>query len=82
MGMPTVVITALPAVAVKVGANRVVRGKGFSHPCGNPALDPPAERAFRLTVVRTALNALNARQYGDRIAALELRWGVRLRGAP
>ena len=58
MGMPTVVITALPAVAVKVGANRVVRGKGFSHPCGNPALDPPAERAFRLTVVRTALNAL------------------------
>lgn len=51
-------VTSLPSVALKVGANRVVRGARFSHPCGNPALGPEAERAFRLALVREALAAL------------------------
>jgi hypothetical protein len=38
------------------------------------------DAAGSLRSIRTALNGLNARQYGDRIAALELHWGVRLRG--
>lgn len=40
------------------------------------------DAAGSLRAIRIALNGLNARQYGDRIAALELRWGVRLRGTP
>ncbi len=45
-------------MAVKVGANRVVRGNRFSHPCGNPLLDPADERAWRIELVRAALQAL------------------------
>jgi hypothetical protein len=48
----------LTDVALKVGANRVVRAARFSHPCGKPALPLPAERAFRLALVREALRAL------------------------
>ena len=45
-------------MALKVGANRVVRGARFSHPCGQPALAPADERAWRLGLVRAAVAAL------------------------
>ena len=45
-------------MALKVGANRVVRGRRFSHPCGDPALDADGERALRLALVRKAVLAL------------------------
>ncbi len=51
-------VTSLTDVALKVGANRVVRGVRFSHPCGNPALGPGAERELRVALVREALEAL------------------------
>jgi glycine reductase len=51
-------VTSLTAVALTVGANRVVRGTRFSHPCGNPQLDPAAERALRGALVHRALEAL------------------------
>lgn len=51
-------VTSLAAVALKVGANRVLRGTRFSHPCGNPALTPPDERAWRLAFVRRAIEVL------------------------
>lgn len=51
-------VTSFTSVGLKVGANRVVTGNRFSHPCGNPALDPADERAWRLDFVRRALNAL------------------------
>jgi glycine reductase len=57
-GLPTATVTSLTDVALKVGANRVVRGARFSHPCGNPALGPEAERAYRIALVRRALAAL------------------------
>jgi len=57
-GFPTATITSLAAVAVKVGANRIVRGHRFSHPCGRPELPLAEERAWRLELVRTALRAL------------------------
>ena len=57
-GIPTVLITSLSSVALKVGANRVLQGKRFSHPCGNPGLKLPEERAWRIELVRTALRAL------------------------
>jgi glycine/betaine/sarcosine/D-proline reductase family selenoprotein B len=58
--VPTVTVTSLTEVAVKVGANRIVRGARFSHPCGAPALGEPAEREWRLRLVRSALDALGA----------------------
>ena len=51
-------ITSLSTVALKVGANRVLQGKRFSHPCGNPALEAEDERKWRLELLRTALRAL------------------------
>jgi glycine reductase complex component B subunit gamma len=57
-GFPTVTVTALTDVARKVGANRVLRGGRFSAPCGNPALPPDDERAWRLALVRDAVRAL------------------------
>jgi glycine reductase complex component B subunit gamma len=56
-----VTVTSLPAVALKVGANRVLRGHRFSHPCGNPALAPADERAWRLALVRRAIEILGTR---------------------
>lgn len=52
-------LTSLTSVALKVGANRVVRGARFSHPCGQPAVNPVDERAWRLRLVRTAVAALS-----------------------
>ena len=57
-GFPTATVTSLVAVAVKVGANRIVRGNRFSHPCGHPGLPPAEERAWRVELVRVALRAL------------------------
>jgi glycine reductase len=53
-----VLVTALPGVAMKVGANRIVRGKSFSHPCGDPSVDSGAEQRFRIGLIRQALAAL------------------------
>jgi glycine reductase len=57
-GLPTAMITAMPPVARELGANRVVRGVKIPHPCGDPMLDPAADRALRLRIVRAALDAL------------------------
>ena len=57
-GFPTVTVTSLTEVALKVGANRVVRGGRFSAPCGNPVLTREDERAWRLALVRRALGTL------------------------
>jgi glycine reductase complex component B subunit gamma len=53
-----VTVTSLTDVALKIGANRVVRGVRFSHPCGDPALGREPERELRLALVREALEAL------------------------
>ena len=57
-GFPTALVTSLSSVALKVGANRVIQGKRFSHPCGNPELNMKDEKAWRLQLIRTALRAL------------------------
>ncbi len=57
-GLPTVIVTSLPDVALKVGANRVLRGASFSSPCGRPSLGPADERRFRLALVRRAVAIL------------------------
>jgi len=57
-GLPTVTVTSLTDVALKVGANRVLRGGSFSSPCGRPGVDMADERRFRLALVRRAVVAL------------------------
>ncbi len=57
-GIPTVLVTSLASVALKVGANRVLQGKRFSHPCGNPALKADDEHTWRVELIRAAVRAL------------------------
>jgi glycine reductase complex component B subunit gamma len=57
-GLPTAMISALPPVALELGANRVVRGVKIPHPCGDPTLDAATDRALRLRIVCAALDGL------------------------
>ena len=57
-GLPTALISALPPVALELGANRVVRGVKIPHPCGDPTLGPAADRGLRQRIVCGALEAL------------------------
>jgi glycine reductase len=66
-GFPTATVTSLAAVALKVGANRIVRGNRFSHPCGHPGLPPAEERAWRVELVRTAVRALSTAVEGPTV---------------
>jgi glycine reductase len=50
-GLPVAMISALPPVALELGANRVVRGVKIPHPCGE-------ERSARDEIVSRALDAL------------------------
>ena len=52
------IVTSLTDVALKVGANRVLRGASFSAPCGRPGVDADDERRFRLALVRRAVAIL------------------------
>ena len=58
MGIPTVLITALPTIAVMVGANRVLRGVSITHPTGDPSLSTGDERALRGRLLDRALMML------------------------
>lgn len=58
MGIPVVVISALPPLAMQAGANRVVQGVRIEHVCGDPTLAPAANRVLRRRLVEQALLAL------------------------
>lgn len=58
MGIPTVFVTALPTIAVMVGANRVLRGVSITHPTGDPTLSMDDERALRRRLLDRALQML------------------------
>jgi betaine reductase len=58
VGIPVVVISALPPLALQAGANRVIQGVKIEHVCGDPALPPEADRALRRDLVERALQAL------------------------
>ncbi len=49
----------LVSIATRVGAPRVVPTRGIPYPTGDPSLDPEKERAWRRTLVETALVALS-----------------------
>jgi glycine reductase len=63
-GLPTVTVTSLTSVALKVGANRVLRGTRFSCPFGNPALSADDERAWRIKFARAMVKALQTSVQG------------------
>jgi len=60
-GLPVAMISALPPVALELGANRVIRGVKIPHPCGEPDGDPAHDRAVREEIVSRALVALATR---------------------
>jgi glycine/betaine/sarcosine/D-proline reductase family selenoprotein B len=51
-------MSALPALALNVGALRVVRGVRIEHVCGDPSLSPEEDRQLGRAIVATALRAL------------------------
>jgi glycine reductase complex component B subunit gamma len=53
-----VFVTALPTIAVMVGANRVLRGVSITHPTGDPSLSGGEERALRRRLLDRALRML------------------------
>lgn len=57
-GIAVSIMTAMPAIPLSVGANRVVRGVRVPHVCGDPALSEDKDRELGERIVRTALQAL------------------------
>jgi betaine reductase len=53
-----VLITALPTIALMMGANRIVHGVAITHPVGDPAQNPRDELALRRRIVERALAML------------------------
>ena len=51
-------VTAIPAIALAVGANRVIRGVRVPHVCGDPELSEEQDHKLRVRIVETALGAL------------------------
>jgi glycine reductase len=51
-------MSALPALALNVGALRVVRGVRIEHVCGDPSLSPEEDQELSRAIVMTALRAL------------------------
>ncbi len=60
MGIPVAMISAIYALALTTGANRVIRGARIEHVCGDPDLGPEKDFAYGLQIVRTALAALES----------------------
>ena len=52
------IITALPTIAVMVGANRIVRGVAITSPVGDPEQNRADEVALRRRLVERALTML------------------------
>jgi glycine reductase complex component B subunit gamma len=53
-------VTALPTIAVMVGANRIVRGVAVTNPTGDPQRNPSDEHARRRRIVERALAMLES----------------------
>ena len=51
-------LTAMSPVAQRVGASRIVTGGRIPHPASDAALTGEAERAFRRSLLRVAIKAL------------------------
>lgn len=56
----TVCITALPTIAVMVGANRVVHGFAITSPAADTSRDPVEEEESRVRIVERAIAMMEA----------------------
>ena len=59
-GIPVATLSALPALALNVGANRVVKGVRIEHVCGDPSLAEDADLALGRRIVMAGLRAQTA----------------------
>ena len=57
-GIPTAFVSTIVPLAESIGPNRIVPGRAITHPLGDPALAPAAEKALRRGLVQRALDAL------------------------
>ena len=64
-------MSALPALALNVGALRVVRGVRIEHVCGDPSLSPEEDRelAEAIVGVRVPTSTMSADTPAARIAS-------------
>ena len=60
MGLPVVHVATIVPISLTVGANRIVPAVAIPHPLGNPELPDNEERKLRLSLVKTALQALQS----------------------
>jgi len=58
VGIPVAMISAIYGLALTTGANRVIKGCRIEHVCGDPNLGLEKDHAYGLSIVRTALKAL------------------------
>lgn len=54
-------------IARRVGAPRLVPTRGIQYPAGDPSLGPDAERAWRRTLLETALVAVSTAVTGPTV---------------
>jgi glycine reductase len=60
MGIPTVQLSAVIAVAEMVGSSRIMLAQKIVNPVGNADLYPAEEKKLRRSIVEKALTALQA----------------------
>jgi len=58
VGIPVALITTFVEIATSAGVNRIIRGRGITHPLGDPSLSPENEKEIRRAIVLKALDAL------------------------
>lgn len=58
VGIPSVLVTALPSDARMLGANRIVQGAAIRSPFGDAGLSPRKEAGLRRRIVCAALGSL------------------------
>jgi hypothetical protein len=60
VGIPAVLVTALPPTARMMKASRIVQGVGITNPWGDPMLSLEAEQALRERIAEQCLRVLTA----------------------
>jgi glycine reductase len=70
-GIPGVLLTTLPSLALSVGATRVVATLSIKHPLGDPSRTLADEKVWRRRLVLAALAALQTKI--DRQTVFEIK---------
>ncbi len=71
MGIPVILVTAVPDVARMVGVNRILRGNMVTCPLGNPDLSTQEEADLRKKYVVRALDILQMEVEEPKIFTLD-----------